>query len=117
MTNRIFDIKKDMEKYDSDNWWHPLMKYINAVNLSFLKENGLEDNYHLEGCSFKDRLNFLKENKNEEYSELIKVFEPLIINEYDGLTLFKYESYIVLNDMGYGSDFFGTYFGGNSSVL
>ena len=111
MTNRIFDIKKDIGKYDSDNWWHPLMKYINAINLSFLKENGLEDNYHLEGCSFKDRLNFLKENKNEEYSELIKVFEPLIINEYDGLTLFKYESYIVLNDMGYGSDFFDLYGG------
>ena len=87
------------------------MKHINAVNLSFLKENGWEDNYHLEGCSFKDRLNFLKENKNEEYSELIKVFEPLIINEYDGLTLFKYESYIVLNDMGYGSDFFDLYGG------
>ena len=76
---------------------HPLLKNVKLIN-SILKNN-----YEDITITFKEKLEWLNEHG---FSYLANIFTPLIINEYNGLTLFKYENYIVLNDMGYGSDFF-----------
>lgn len=70
------------------NPWHPLQPYyIEALEIKSAIENGLKYD--------KKREEFLKE-----------IFRPLDYTLFNDLILFKYKSYIELNEMGYGANFF-----------
>ena len=100
--------------------WHPLGEYIHKVN-ERAKDIEREAAIHnvaipnLDMSPFYNRLEIIKNYGDSEDCELLKIFEPLIIREqyWNGtnLALFKYNSYIILNELGYGSDFFELYDG------
>ena len=94
------------------DFWHPLYKYIVEVKYRYKWIN----NWKLDVLSnrFVDWLEGIKDYKYfEDTKELLKIFEPLIINQDldSNMTLFKYKGYIDLSELGYGSDFFDLYDG------
>lgn len=98
--------------------WHPLYQYIREVNNTYYV--CINDDFQ-KGYITLENLNNLSTNKNfkfwldyiREYdlkqgkvSPLVKVFEPLIINQFEYLVLFKYDSYVKLANKGYGFETF-----------
>ena len=100
------------------NKWHPLQPYIEQVkkraeeisDLESVKTKLLDPDIKL--CNnFGLWMNLIISNGDSKDDELIKIFEPLKVTGYNEYALFKYRSYIELNDMGYGGDFFELYNG------
>ena len=90
--------------------WHPLGKYVDEVKfrvgiICTLKSKPFPR-------LFKDFLKILEDDLVQETpqfsdsAELLEIFKPLIINQWNQLVLFKYGNYIDLNEKGYGTDFF-----------
>ena len=100
--------------------WHPLGEYIHKVNerAKDIEREAVIHNVtipNFDMCPFYNRLETIKNYGDPDDYRLAKIFEPLIIKEqyWNGmnLALFKYNSYIILNELGYGSDFFELYDG------
>ena len=106
--------------------WHPLFHYVidvlNCFPLAVYRvynNNGIDDIEYEKLEQTKDfniMLKFLEECYNGKYEtiykghvplkKLLDIFKPLQINCYDGLALFKYVNFIVLNDMEiFGANF------------
>ena len=81
--------------------WHPLTPWVNYV---LRTAKGTE----YENKDFKAKLVYA--SKKDE--DIEQIFKPLIINCYDGLVLFKYKSYIDLEELGYRFEDFFSYEGG-----
>ena len=103
-------------------YWHPLFKYVMNVKTDYyiLLKDELNDEkityseYEalMTDYDFKKWIEYLNNNANKNDIGYLKVFEPLLINQYGSLVLFKYRNYIDLSSMGYGeSDFFSLYNG------
>ena len=103
-------------------YWHPLFKYVMNVKTDYyiLLKDELNDEkitYNeyealMTDYDFKNWIEYLNNNANKNDIGYLKVFEPLLINQYGNLVLFKYRNYIDLSSMGYGeSDFFSLYNG------
>ena len=103
-------------------YWHPLFKYVMNVKTDYyiLLKDELNDEkitYNeyealMTDYDFKKWIEYLNNNANKNDIGYLKVFEPLLINQYGNLVLFKYRNYIDLSSMGYGeSDFFSLYDG------
>lgn len=98
--------------------WHPLQPYIEQVKKRAEEITDIEGTRMKIGkpdlniCNnFDIWMDLIISEGRPEDEELIKVFEPLKVTNYKGYALFKYRSYIELNDMGYGGDFFELYNG------
>lgn len=98
--------------------WHPLYKYIKQIMGEYFVcinedyRTGIIDDIELErlyaSVDFISWLNYIKKfylNHNQSYI-FSSVFDPLIINQYGDLVLFKYDSYTKLADKGYSFDTF-----------
>lgn len=114
--------------------WHPLFHYVlDVLNVYYLalyrvyrnKDNGLnEEQYNsLSSCNdFNIMLEFLTDCYDGKYDtvhkgnvplkELLDIFKPLQINCCNGLVLFKYSSFITLDDLGmFGNNFWSLHNG------
>lgn len=106
--------------------WHPLFYWVKLVkgmyliSLSSSRINGKlskeQFEEELKSVDFKHWLDFIQSyaeenNLVEAYSRVLDVFKPLNITVFGPYALFKYKSFIELNDMGYDSSFFELYDG------
>lgn len=113
-------------------YWHPLYQYVedilNVYTIGLICADLFHD-YETDkdkiSDDFNEILSFCWDLYNGVYfdtsavvyqnhkplRELLKVFEPLDVTCYNGYWLFKYKKFILLDDMGYGIDFFNLYNG------
>lgn len=86
--------------------WHPLTKYVNYVLKQYI---ALTQEWPTKR-NFIEKLEYLKHNDeilNLFKEEIERIFKPLNITCFDNLVLFKYKSFIELEDLGYNyEDFF-----------
>lgn len=98
--------------------WHPLYKYIKKVKKEY--KDCVYKNYRNDKTTLNETVELLKETDFKGWLEYIKnfyiqegkscpffeIFDPLIINQYGDLVLFKYDSYTKIADKGYSFDTF-----------